>query len=78
MRSVGVAYVDEAVAARVEHELHVAVGLLGVLALRLVVRPLGRLELGEQLGLVLGEQVELAADEVVEAAAPPEDHVSSR
>ena len=75
------AYVSRRSASRVgdrlEHELVVAVRLLGVVALGRVVRALGLLGLAQQLGLVLGEEVELAADELAEAVAA-EDHTSSR
>ena len=76
-RPIGVAQLREGIRDRFEHELVVAVRLLGELALGGVVRPLRLLGLAQQLRLVLDEEVELTADEVAEAVAP-EDHTSSR
>jgi hypothetical protein len=63
---------------RLEHELVVAVRLLGLVPLSGVVLLLGEFGRTQELGLVLGEEVELPADEVAEAAAAPEDQSSSR
>ncbi len=54
---------------RVEDELELRVGLLGILAGRRVVGALGYLELSEERCLLFGEKIELASDEVGEAAA---------
>ncbi len=74
---VGVADVLQPRRDRLEHELEVAVRLLGLVALGGVVGALGLLGLLEELGLVLGEQVELATNEVAEPAAT-EAQASSR
>jgi hypothetical protein len=62
---------------RLVHELEVSVGLLCILPVGFVVRPLGGVRFAKELRLVEREQVELTADELVEAAAA-EDQRSSR
>jgi hypothetical protein len=74
---IGIANALQPLRDRLEHELVVAVRLLGLVALRGVVGGLGLLGLAEQIGLVLGEQVELATDEIAEPAAAKAQRSSS-
>ena len=76
-RAIGVAQLREGIRDRFEHELVVAVCLLGEPALGGVVRPFRLLGLAQQLRLILDEEVELTADQVAETVAAEDQSSSS-